>query len=116
MWRRLFYSKFSILLLFIVFISIVFSTVGVYRKSREAAQKNDEVKSKLDKLRAKKDYFDSEVARLKTNAGIEEELRDKFQIAKPGEEVLIIVDDARNNNEETNPVKSKSWFWGIFGF
>jgi len=115
-WRRLMYSKLSIFLLFIVFLFFVFSIIGVYSKSREAIRKNDEVSTEFNELKAKKEYFEAEVRRLNTNAGVEEELRNKFQIAKPGEKVLVIVDDSKNNKEETNSTKSLNWFWRIFGW
>lgn len=115
-WRRLMYSKLSIFLLLIIFLFFVFSVIGVYRKSREATRKNDEVESELNELKAKKDYFEAEVGRLNTNAGVEEELRDKFQIAKPGERVIIIVDDNKDNKEGSSSEKDSNWFWRIFSW
>ena len=114
--RHFIYSKFSIFLLFIVFIFFVFSTAGVYEKKMEAARKNSDVEKGLNDLKAKKDYLEAQVNRLNTDAGAEEELRDKFQIAKPGEKVLIIVNDNdKNTAKEPATGDNKSWFRSVFG-
>lgn len=113
--RRLMYSNVSIFFLLVIFIFFIFSIAGVYNKSKEAIKKNEEVSSELNDTKLKKDYFEAEIDRLNTNAGIEDELRDKFQIAKPGERVIIIVDDTKDNNEEGSVKKSSNWFWRIFG-
>ena len=115
MFRSLMYSKLAIFLLLVVFLFFIFSIIGVYGKNRKATGKNNEVESELNELRKKKDYFESEIDRLNTNAGAEEELRDKFQIAKPGERVLIIVDDDKDGKGESSQEKSPNWFWRIFG-
>lgn len=113
--RSWLYSKLSIFLLIVVLIFFIFSIIGIYRKSREATRKNGEVSKELNELKAKKDYIEEEVERLKTNAGVEEELRDKFQIAKPGERVIIIVDDPKDKSEASDVKDSSNWFWRIFG-
>ena len=114
--RHFIYSKFSIFLLFIVFIFFVFSTAGVYEKKMEATRKNSDVEKELNDLKAKKDYLEAQVNRLNTDAGVEEELRDKFQIAKPGEKVLIIVNDNdKNTANEPTTGDNKSWFRSVFG-
>ncbi|MCR4283724.1 MAG: septum formation initiator family protein [Parcubacteria group bacterium] len=113
--RRLMYSNVSIFFLLVIFIFFIFSIADVYNKSREAIKKNEEVSSELNDIKSKKDYFEAEIDRLNTNAGIEDELRDKFQIAKPGERVIIIVDDKKDDSEDATPRKSLNWFWNIFG-
>jgi len=113
--RRLMYSKISIFFLSIIFIFFAFSVAGVYRKSKEASQKNNEVKSELNELKAKKDYLENEINRLNTNIGVEEELRDKFQVAKPGEKVIIILDDNKVDTGEAKSKNSDNWFWRLLG-
>lgn len=116
--RHLIYSKFSIFLLFAVFLFFAFSTIGIYKKKREAAQKNNDVEKELNDLMAKKDYLEAKVNRLDTGTGVEEELRDKFQIAMPGEEVLIIVDESGKGADKESAIETedKSWFFRLFGF
>ena len=54
----------------------------------------------------------SEIERLKTKDGIEEEIRNKFNVVKPGEHLVVIVDDASTSKNETT--KQNTGWWGSF--
>lgn len=91
-WKRFFYSQaFAIVLAVILLISSR-SVFDVYRKDESARSKEQASAENLAALKAKKAGLEYEIARLKSTRGMEEELRKKFQVAKPGEEVLVIVD------------------------
>ena len=51
------------------------------------------VLEEINELSARKDKLEANINRLNTEAGIEEELRRKFQIKKPGEEFIVIIED-----------------------
>ena len=115
---RIIYSKFSILL----FLAILFfagrstwQAYGIYKESREAKENTE---NSIKVLEEKKKNLEEKVFLFNTERGVEEEIRKKFQVAKDGEEIVIIVD--RKNERET-PIdnsgifskiwlKLKSWF------
>lgn len=49
------------------------------------------------------------IVEMKTDEGIEKKLREKFQIKKPGEQVVIILNPESPNNEQSTDVKQTFW-------
>ncbi len=90
--RKILYSRKTLVLIFIIMIFFVYSTVKVFIRSRDAVAKNDEVKKELNDLLKKKNDLEKEIARLRSEAGAEEEIRKKFNVGKPGEKILVIID------------------------
>ena len=56
--------------------------------------------------------LESEINRLKTDNGIEEEIRSKFNVAKPGETVVTVINSATDTLTD-NDTSNKS-FWVSF--
>jgi cell division protein FtsB len=112
--RKIIYSKIVFLLFFAVLVFLMFSTFQIYKKSQEAVFKNNEVKKELKELKSRKEHLDNEAARLRSTSGIEEEIREKFPVALPGEEVLIILDKGNNTEEEPEQEKKASFWQKIF--
>ena len=108
-WRKIFFSKFTLILLTGILILFVYSTAKVYLRSREAAKVNDMVQKEINDLRAKKEELEASVNRLQTAAGAEEEVRDKFVVKKPGEKAVIIVDEGEK--QENLPANIPSGFF-----
>jgi hypothetical protein len=50
------------------------------------------------------------VAYLETDIGIEDEIRSKYRVARPGESVALIVDDTDEKSEATTTATSTG-FW-----
>ena len=88
----------------IVFLALVFSTVKVYKKSRINVQKSEEIKEELVKLETRNAELAAEAARLGSESGKEREIRKRFDVAKPGEKILVIIDknseDVKINGED----------------
>ena len=107
--RRVFFSKFTLILLAVILIFLVYSSVKVYLKSREAAQVNAMLQKEVDDLRAQKAELEASVNKLQTKTGAEEAVRDKFMVQKPGEKTVIIVDEG--NKKENLPANVPSGFF-----
>ena len=82
-------------------------------KSRNAAMANKEISAALIELENKELELESEIRRLQSESGIEGEIRKKFNVGKPEEKVIIIVDKENENNkvnqEETDSFFLKTW-------
>lgn len=114
--RKILYSKKIIVLLFLVVVFLLFSTIKVYLKSRNAASKRDETRKELAELEQRKAELEKDVNRFQSESGLEEEIRNKFNVQKPGEKVLVIVDKSAENvniesGNELNDFFSKIWGW-----
>ena len=108
--RKIIYSKWGFIFLFIV---LAFSTSKIYVKSKNAALMNGEISAALIELENKELELESEVKRLQSESGIEGEIRKKFNIGKPEEKVIIIVDKDGENNK-INQEKTEGFFLKIW--
>jgi len=110
--KKIIYSKITIFVLFIVVIFLAHSTYGIYQKENLSATSYSEVKKEYDSLQERQSMLNSEIMRLKTENGIEEEIRSKFSVAKPGETVVVVVDE--NGSASTSDNKSPESLWSKF--
>lgn len=75
------------------------SVFKVYFNVRKVALNQAAVKKETENLGSKKGGLESVLKRLETPAGIEEEIHKKFQVKKPGEEALIIVEKPEKSGQ-----------------
>lgn len=107
--RKIILSRFVLALLFIIFIFSFWSSADIFLKSRKAYKERKEVEQTIEELKEKKKELERKLSELETEKGIERELINKFQIKKPGEEVLVIMDAPSKEGDET---KEKAGFFG----
>ncbi|MAZ40780.1 hypothetical protein CL654_01520 [bacterium] len=89
---------------------------GQYKKNRLVDEVYTEANLELTALLEREKELQEELDRLGNARGVEEELRTKFHIAKPGEKTVVIV-DAKDSDTGEGDTKG---FWGsikaFFGF
>lgn len=112
--RKVMYSRAALLALLVVVILLARSTYNVYKKERLSAENYNQAKKELDDLQARKTMLDSEIARLGTDSGVEEEIRSKFSVAKPGETVVVVVNSSSSNENNSSSRSLWSKFIGWF--
>lgn len=95
--RNILYSKVTLIALFVVLIFIARATFSVYYKQKVSGENLSKVKEEVAELKKREKMLNSEIDRLKTDKGTEEEIRKKFMVGKAGEQVIIIVDDDKSN-------------------
>ena len=107
MWRRLW----TIVLLIIVAIAAR-GVWGVYKKAQESHQLRVEAEAKLSDLKQREAELQSDISVLRTDRGVEEELRERYDLAKDHEGVVVIVDPPAPPPEPrpTTFQKFKGWF------
>lgn len=112
--KKIIYSKWSYLFLSAIIVFIFYSTIGVYRKSRNNLAQNKEEENKLAALEKRNAELENEIIRMESESGKEEEIRKKFNVAKQGEKILVIVDkkpkDVKmENTEKKSGILSRFW-------
>ncbi len=65
-------------------------------------------------MEVRKEYLESSIGRLNTDFGIEQEVREKFGVAKEGEEVVVIVGEG--DEEGGNSIQKNSLWIRIKDF
>ena len=114
--KKIIYSGWLQIFLGIVLLALVFSAVKVYKKSWISVQKSQEIKEEMAKLKKRNAELAAEAVRLEGESGKEEEIRKRFDVAKPGEKILVIVDkigeDVKiNGAENKGGFFSRIWRW-----
>ena len=83
------------LLLAVLFVLIAVAISGVwnaYRKEQESQLLRTEAEVQLADLTSRKAQLEADIAKLKTDRGMEATLREQYLLAKSGENLIIIVD------------------------
>ncbi len=107
--KKVIYSRITIFVLFVIVILLGRSTYEIYKKERLSSANYNEVKNEYDSLKSRQSMLDSEIARLKTENGIEEEIRSKFSVAKPGETVVVVVDSSSSSSTDNSQSTASVW-------
>jgi cell division protein FtsB len=93
-------------------------TWGVYKKEEESRSNIARVQVELQSLKDRRAVLVNETGKLATEEGVEAALREKYQVSKQGESVLVVVDKPLppSVTEENNTFFSKMWksMSGIF--
>ena len=95
------HSPLILLVLFAVLVLFTYNMIGLVGKERETARKKDLILSNIETLRNREKTLNSDIEKLKTEEGVEETIRDKYQVVKEGEKMVVIVD---NEKKETSVV------------
>lgn len=110
--RQILYSKASIFLLLVVFLVVLHGVWKIHEKASIARAESEEAARVLAETQAHSDELKKSLDELKTDHGFEEEVRQKFAVARPGEEVVVVVDesDKKSKNGEGSSTGS-FWEW-----
>lgn len=103
--KRYLYSRISLCILGILILFAGHAVYGVYTKAQSANAFLADAKKKLGDMQEREKYFSSEIERLKSDQGIEQEIRSKFQVAKEGEKVIVLMDKKEDPNATITPPK-----------
>ena len=107
--KNILYSP--LVLLFLLFLAIVFiyNMIGLIERTHEAGKKKQLVESHIAELEARKKSLEDDIAKMKTPDGLEETIRDKYQLVRDGEKLVVITDNAAP--QAPAPQKSSGGFW-----
>jgi cell division protein FtsB len=104
--KKIIYSKISLIFLFILFLFIAKGVYGAYLDKKMTEENRNTALKELNELENRKNNLKLEIERLNTEEGKEQEIRDKFGLVKTGEQMIMIVDEKEKSNysykEDTN--------------
>lgn len=110
--RRMLYSKIVAVALLALFVLVAQATWGMYEKSVEAGERRDRAEMTLRGYEERTEELDANIERLSTERGIEEEIRDRFMVAKEGEGVIVVRTPSAEKKEDVvivNGEKRSVW-------
>ena len=97
---RFIYSLPFLVLLFIITFILAKGAIGVLGKGRESVEMTRNLKEKAASLAMREMELKEDIARLETEEGLREEIRDKFSVTEEGEFVAVIVDERRATSSD----------------
>lgn len=113
--RKTLYSPFVLVLLFIIMIILSSGVFGVYKKSKLSKVNLEREKKELEKLAMREKILASSIDYLKTDQGVEDEIRTKFRAVKDGEKVVVIIDEQSTSTPiESEQASSTSFWYNLF--
>jgi cell division protein FtsB len=117
--RTLFYSKATMLVLFLLIILLIRSVVELNAKRVEVNEKKEEVVKERKELEKKVGDAEKQVEFIKSDRGFEAYVRTTYPVVKEGEGVIVIYDDNKNpvtkvRTEITMREKINLWWKKVF--
>jgi len=114
--RAFIFSKVSLCLLVLVLGSALRGTWNLYYKSKEAEINKARVAYELSELTKRQDFLKKELTRLNTPLGKESVIREKYNVKKEGEEVVVVLPKEKQKAEvSASGIRNKmSHFFGDF--
>lgn len=111
--RRIWHSPLMLFVLLTVLLIFMYNMIGLLEKARETSQKREMVLSQMNSITERQQIEEKNIAKLQTDSGIEETLRDKYHLVKEGEQMVVIVDQ---DADKLNKKEEKSSKLGIMHF
>jgi cell division protein FtsB len=102
-WRTVLHSPVALGLAFLLCFFMAEIVYERYTIEQEMLEKKAEAQEKLDILTARKVELEEKVLYLSNDRGIEAEMRRNFDVARPGEQVVIIVDKEASTTDQPLP-------------
>ncbi len=107
-WRSVLESWPVLVFLCLLLLIFAWGVVGLLQRMRLTMENREIAELKIKELERKKEIFTADVAKLNSETGIEESIREKFPVVKEGEGLIIVVEDKNKPEEES--VEEKGFF------
>ena len=114
--RKVLYSRLTIFLLFVAVLFLIRATYHIYTTEKISADNYAAVLKNFNDLKARQAMLGSQIDRLSTESGQEEEIRSKFSVAKPGEAVITVISSTSSPSVDLTNSGTGLWqkFLGLF--
>ena len=106
--RNILHSRPVLVLLSILLLVFAWSVIGFMGKMQMTVENRRIAENKVTELESQKENLLAEIAKLNTEDGREESIREKFPVAQEGEGVIVIIED--KSQSEAEDTKSKGFF------
>ena len=90
--QRLLFGKVALIVLLIILVFTVRGAWSVYERSEYARESRTHAERELAELEAREHVLSEELQRLQTPRGVEEEIRQKFDVGREGEQLIVLID------------------------
>src|SRR4026207_280750 len=89
--RRFFSSPLTFIVIGILIVIAGYNAWDMYQKSKHTEEALQKTQDAYDVLVAREEFLAKRLSQLSTDAGVESEIRERFGVAKAGEEVIVVL-------------------------
>lgn len=106
--KSILYSKVVVGILLLISVLLSVSVYNRFVAAKEMQVKLDSRRTALHELEQRAEMLRAKVEYLDNDRGVEEELRNRFDVAREGEQVIILVNKHNENEDKTRENFSNS--------
>ena len=114
-WQQTLFANIVSTVLVLLCLLLAFSVYDRYQIERDMESRRVQTENELMELQARKEALEEKVEYLRQDRGVEAEMRKHFDVAREGEQVVVLIDKGRPENSvatTTAEEESKTWsFW-----
>jgi cell division protein FtsB len=110
------YSKISIGVLLVLITLLSKGVYGVYAKALESDKNKYMAQMEYDELAEREAVIVAQIGQLKTDDGLEKEIREKFNVAREGEQMLVLLEEEKKKEKYTEVEENPSLWSKVKNF
>jgi len=104
--KQIVYSWWTVSILLVLAFLFATNAWDGYKKYSESHRNVAGLAERLESIKNREDELQAKISYLNSERGLEEEIRDKFNVAKEGEEVIVIVGPEIGKIDDTKKEES----------
>jgi len=109
--NKFIYSRPFIIVFFLITAFFAYTVINIIPKVIETRNNKNMVKAEFENLTNREEKLKLDTERIQSENGIEENLREKFRVAKDGEGLIIIVDEDGKEGVKSENKKDFLYFF-----
>lgn len=113
---RLFARRLALLALLIIVVAACSALWDVYKKERESRILKNQAEAQLYNLNMQESHLNGEIARLETARGKEEMLRQNYELAREGENMIMIIEPPERAPVAATTTPLNKWMHRLIPF
>jgi cell division protein FtsB len=115
---KFWHSPIALAFLFFIVLFFGYKIIDLIKIERETTEKKNLVLDQIEDLKKREVSLSSDISKLQTEEGKENIIREKYQVVKEGEKMVIIVDENNKNDSQLEQNKTDhgffEWFKSVF--
>jgi cell division protein FtsB len=109
--KKVLHSKPVLIIFGILLLLFIYNVLRLADKASDTKRNREIAEEKIKELEAQKLKLEENIEKLKTDEGIEENIRERFGLGKEGEGMIVIVED--ENKDTVDSGENKNSFWNF---
>lgn len=118
-WQKILGSRVTVLVLLVLVIGLSVAVFDRYVVEKEVKERRETKETELQNLKDRQALLEERVSYLQNDQGMEAEIRRHFDVAREGEQVVVLVGEKEDEPSTTPPLSQEtkievgfwSWLW-----